>query len=304
MERRPDDCTSCRTAKDAGCGGSNAFCRSRCSGSHRACCARGRAAVTASSCPSDTLTQFAAHRALGARIVEFAGFEMPVQYSGIIEEHKAVRAGVGMFDVSHMGEVEFRGPRAAEAVQRLVTNAVSRLTPGAAFYTVACLPSGGIVDDLIVYQLERERFLIVVNASNIQKDFDWFRKNVGSIAQLDNQSDETALIAVQGPQAVATLARLWAGPPLDQVASFHLVQGRLAGHAVSASRTGYTGEDGFEIFVAADAARAVWDVLGEAGVKPCGLGARDTLRLEARLCLYGNDIDEEHNPIEAGLGWV
>jgi len=247
---------------------------------------------------------FEAHRALSARLVEFGGWLMPVQYSGILDEHRAVRSAVGLFDVSHMGEIEVRGPQAARAVQRLVTNQVGKLSPGAAMYTVACRPSGGIVDDLIVYQLDRERFLIVVNAANIEKDFLWFRESVGTVAELADRSDEVALLAVQGPQALATLSRLWKGPELSQVPGFHFVRGALAGRAVDASRTGYTGEDGFEIFVAAHLSRAVWDALLEVGCKPCGLGARDTLRLEARLCLYGNDIDEDHTPLEAGLGWV
>jgi len=248
---------------------------------------------------------YEAHKALGARIIDFGGWAMPVQYAtGILEEHRTVRTSCGMFDVSHMGEVEFRGPRAAEAVQRIVTNAVGKLAPGAAMYTVACRPSGGIVDDLIVYRHAADRFLIVVNAANIAKDYGWFREQTGTVCDVVDLSDETALIAVQGPQAVATMARLWRGHTLADVKGFHLVTGELAGRRATASRTGYTGEDGFEVFCAAGDARAIWDALVELDVTPAGLGARDTLRLEARLCLYGNDIDETTTPLEAGLGWV
>jgi aminomethyltransferase len=246
-----------------------------------------------------------AHRALGARIIEFGGWAMPVQYpTGIVAEHQRVRTACGMFDVSHMGELEVRGPRAGEAVQRVVTGAVARLAPGAALYTVACRPDGGIIDDLIVYRLAVDHFLVVVNASNIDKDHDWFRQSMGALAELVNRSDETALIAVQGPQAPATLAPLWAGPPLEAVRPFQLALGRVAGRPATAARTGYTGEDGFELFVAAADATAVWEALATGGAWPIGLGARDTLRLEARLCLYGNDIDETTTPLEAGLGWV
>ena len=248
---------------------------------------------------------YEAHKALGARIIDFGGWAMPVQYpTGILEEHRTVRTACGMFDVSHMGEVEFRGARAAEAVQKIVTNAVGKLTPGSAMYTVACRPTGGIVDDLIVYMHAPDHYLIVVNAGNIAKDFGWFREQTGPACDVIDRSDETGLIAVQGPQAVATLAALWKGPALAPVKSFHFVSGELAGKKATASRTGYTGEDGFEVFCAAGDARAIWDALVEADVTPAGLGARDTLRLEARLCLYGNDIDDDTTPLEAGLGWV
>jgi aminomethyltransferase len=247
---------------------------------------------------------YEAHRALGARMVEFAGFAMPVQYSGIIDEHRAVRSAAGVFDVSHMGEVEVAGPRAAEAVQRIVTNHIGKLTPGRALYTVACREGGGIVDDLIVYRLSDDRFLIVVNASNIEKDFAWFRDVAGQIAELADRSDDTALLAVQGPRAPALVQGLWRGPDLGGLATFQFASGEVAGRRAMAARTGYTGEDGFELFLRADEARPVWDAILEAGTKPCGLGARDTLRLEARLCLYGNDIDETTSPLEAGLGWV
>lgn len=248
---------------------------------------------------------YEAHKALGARIIDFGGWAMPVQYpTGILEEHRTVRTAAGMFDVSHMGEVDFRGPRAGEAVQKIVTNAVGKLTPGAALYTVACRPTGGIVDDLIVYKHADDHFQIVVNAANIAKDFGWFREVAGSMCELVDRSDEIALIAVQGPLAVATVAKLWKGAAVEGVGSFKFAHGQVAGKKATVSRTGYTGEDGFEIFCAAGDARAIWDALLELDVTPAGLGARDTLRLEARLCLYGNDIDDDHTPLEAGLGWV
>jgi len=246
------------------------------------------------------------HQALGAKVIDFGGWAMPVQYSGILDEHKTVREAAGIFDVSHMGEVIFRGPRAAEAVQRLVTNDVGKLADGKALYSCACRPSGGIVDDLIVYR-EGDEYLIVVNASNRDKDVAWFREQVGTVCDIEDASDRIALLAVQGPKAVALVQSL-ADAPVAELPSFGLRQTTIAGQRTRVARTGYTGEDGFEIFVAADGAGAVWDAVLDAGksvgVKPIGLGARDTLRLEARLSLYGNDIDEEHTPHEAGLSWV
>ncbi|HEY2748639.1 MAG TPA: glycine cleavage system aminomethyltransferase GcvT [Polyangia bacterium] len=246
------------------------------------------------------------HKALGAKIIDFGGWAMPVQYSGILDEHKTVREAAGMFDVSHMGEVIFRGPRAAEAVQRLVTNDVGKLGDGRAMYTCACRPTGGIVDDLIVYR-EGDTYLIVVNASNREKDVGWFREQASSICEIEDASDRFALLAVQGPKAVALVQSI-ADAPVAELPSFALRQARVAGVGVRTARTGYTGEDGFEIFVAADDAGKVWDAVLDAGAtigcKPIGLGARDTLRLEAKLSLYGNDIDEEHTPHEAGLSWV
>jgi aminomethyltransferase len=245
----------------------------------------------------------AAHVEAGAKMVDFTGWHMPVQYAGILAEHKAVREDVGLFDVSHMGEIDFEGPQALAAVQKLITNDVSKLVDGQALYTAVCLPSGGIVDDCIVYRRRAEGIRIVVNASNIAKDEAHFREHVGGMCQIINRSDETALIAVQGPRARALASEL-AGPGLLEIAGFHFGPGEIAGKPVIAARTGYTGEDGFELFVAADDARAVWDALMAGGATPCGLGARDTLRLEAKLCLYGNDIDATTTPLEAGLGWV
>ncbi len=252
---------------------------------------------------------YEAHLRLGAKMVDFGGWAMPVSYpGGIIDEHRATRGAIGVFDVCHMGEIHFRGPRAGEAVQRLVTNDVSRLADGRAFYTVACLPSGGIVDDLIVYRISSEHYLTVVNAGNLDKDRTWFVEQAGALCDVADASAETALIAFQGPAAARALQ------PLTQVAledlpSFGFVAAcEIAGLRASIARTGYTGEDGFEIFCGARDAETLWDRLLEAaapvGGKPAGLGARDTLRLEARLPLYGHDLDEETTPLEAGLGWV
>ena len=236
-------------------------------------------------------------------MVEFGGWEMPLQYQGIIAEHRAVRSAVGLFDVSHMGEVALRGPRAAEAVQRLVTNAVGKLDDGAAMYTVMCYPDGGIVDDCIVYRRAHDDFMVVVNASNTEKDLAWMREQAGAIAEVVDESEATGLIAVQGPQAVATVAGLAEGD-LAAVKRFRFARAAIAGVPCLACRTGYTGEDGFELACPADQTPALWSALVAAGGAPIGLGARDTLRLEAKLCLYGNDIDQSTTPLEAGLGWV
>lgn len=246
---------------------------------------------------------FSRHEQLGAKIIDFGGWAMPVQYSGILDEHKAVRSAVGLFDVSHMGEVVFKGPRAREAVQRLVTNDVGKLADGGALYTAVCRPHGGIVDDCIVYQHKSDDLLIVVNASNVDKDFAWFKEQAGALCTVENQSDQWALLAVQGPKAVALVQSL-TDAPVAELPSFRWRFANVAGGTVAVARTGYTGEDGFEIFVDASVATKLWDAIVERGAKPIGLGARDTLRLEARLCLYGNDIDEEHTPHEAGLSWV
>lgn len=243
------------------------------------------------------------HVARGAKMVDFGGWHMPLQYEGILAEHRAVRSAVGIFDVSHMGEVDFTGPGALAAVQRLITNDAAKLVDGRAMYTAVCYPDGGIVDDCIVYRHHGEWLRIVVNASNIAKDFAHFQEHVGGRCAITNNSDSVALIAVQGPKARDLVARL-AGDALLQVPSFGFAAATLAGADIVAARTGYTGEDGFELFVAADRAVAVWDALLAEGAAPIGLGARDTLRLEAKLCLYGNDIDATTTPLEAGLGWV
>jgi aminomethyltransferase len=252
---------------------------------------------------------YEAHRRAGAKIIDFGGWLMPVSYpSGILEEHRATRTAVGVFDVCHMGEAHFRGPRAGEAVQRLVTNDIGKLVDGHALYTVACRPDGGIVDDLIVYRIAADHYLIVVNAGNVAKDLAWFHDNVGSWCSIADASDATALIAFQGPMAERALEPM-TPTCLPRLRSFDLVATtEVAGVPASIARTGYTAEDGFEIFCDAGQAEVLWDALLEAaaaaGGKPVGLGARDTLRLEGRLSLYGNDLTEQTTPLEAGLGWV
>ena len=236
-------------------------------------------------------------------MVDFGGWHMPLQYEGILAEHRAVREAVGIFDVSHMGEIDFTGPGALTAVQRLITNDAATLVDGKAMYTCVCYPDGGIVDDCIVYRRGPEDLRIVVNAANIAKDLAYFREHVGSLCDIHDRSDELALIAVQGPKARALVSEL-GGAALMQVPSFGFAGGRIADVDIVAARTGYTGEDGFELFVPATGAAAVWQALLTAGAAPIGLGARDTLRLEARLSLYGNDIDHTTSPLEAGLGWV
>jgi aminomethyltransferase len=248
----------------------------------------------------------AAHRRLGGRMVEFAGWEMPVYYSGILEEHRAVRERAGLFDVSHMGEVEVRGPGAIAACQRIVTNDLGKLAPGAAQYSVMCLPSGGIVDDVIYYRLGDDRVLFCVNASNQEKDFRWIREHASDV-EVRNRSADFAQLALQGPMAERILQPLTA-IDLRALRPFFAVDAQVGDIATLISRTGYTGEDGFELYVAPEHAEALWNRLladgkGE-GLVPVGLGARDTLRLEKGLMLYGNDIDESTTPLEAGLGWV
>jgi aminomethyltransferase len=249
---------------------------------------------------------FDAHVKAGARMVPFGGWEMPVQYAGIIEEHRAVRAAVGCFDVSHMGEFEVEGPQALTALQRLTTNDVSALAIGQVQYSLLCYPDGGIVDDLTLYRLAAEHYMLTVNASNIDKDWQWVTEHAAE-ARWRNVSDATGLIAVQGPKAEALVARL-GDTDVTRIAYYHFVEGQLAGARALISRTGYTGEDGFELYAAATDTPRLWAALLEAGrgdgVMPIGLGARDTLRLEMRYALYGNDIDATTNPLEAGLGWI
>ncbi|MDE3112588.1 MAG: glycine cleavage system aminomethyltransferase GcvT [Chloroflexota bacterium] len=255
---------------------------------------------------------YAEHVALGARMVPFAGWEMPLQYpTGIVAEHRAVRGQAGVFDLSHMGEVYVRGARALDAVDRLVSSDVAGLRVGQARYGLLCNERGTIVDDVIVYRVEPETVLICVNASNREKDVAHMRAHLDRGVGLDDVSLETALIAVQGPRAAAILASLAApvaGGSLESVAPFGVVGANVAGERAWVARTGYTGEDGFEIFVAWDRASRPWTRLlavgRDRGLAPIGLGARDTLRLEARLSLYGNEIDETTGPIEAGLGWT
>ena len=247
-----------------------------------------------------------AHRAAGARMVDFAGWEMPVQYSGIIDEHIAVRGRAGLFDVSHMGEVEVRGPGALAACQHATANDVARLADGQAQYSLLLTPEGGIVDDVIVYRRAADRFLICVNASNRERDFAYLREHARG-AEVIDRSDEYALLALQGRRATGILARL-TGAQLARVSRFAFTEGEVAGCGALIAHTGYTGEDGWELYCAPEDAEALWNAILEAGrsegIAPAGLGARDTLRLEAALPLYGHELSEEGTPFEARLAWV
>ncbi len=251
------------------------------------------------------------HLQLGARMVPFAGFEMPLQYTGIIEEHLAVRNRAGLFDVSHMGEFLIEGPEAFNLVQYLVTNDAAKLYDGRAMYTVMCNAEGGIIDDLLVYRLKADRYMMVVNAANIQKDFNWVTEHNRFNAEVQNISDKTALMALQGPlsfEIAQTITEL----PLSELKYYHFLvpePGTFLGtQRAIISYTGYTGERGLEIYCEPERAVDIWNALMDAGkphgLQPAGLGARDTLRIEAGYCLYGNDITEETNPLEAGLGWI
>ncbi|MCC6848478.1 MAG: glycine cleavage system aminomethyltransferase GcvT [Deltaproteobacteria bacterium] len=247
------------------------------------------------------------HRAAGAKLVAFAGWDMPVSYRGILEEHRTVRSAAGLFDVSHMGEIEILGPQAAAACQRLTTNDVRLLADGHVQYTILCGVDGGVVDDVTLYRIDDQRYLFCVNAGNVAKDLAWIQEHAGATTVVD-RSASTALIALQGPASAGILGDL---TPLDlgRIRSFRFARGEAAGLPVLVSRTGYTGEDGFEIFVDATRAGALWDALmtagAPAGLEPVGLGARDTLRLEAGLPLYGHELDDRTSPLAAGLQrWV
>lgn len=241
------------------------------------------------------------HVAAGAKLVGFAGFEMPLQYAGIRAEHAAVRNHSGVFDVSHMGQIEVRGPGAAELLQRLLSNDVRRLPEGGAQYSVCCREDGGVLDDLFTYRLAEFHFLTVTNAANHERDLAWFQSHGGSFdADVVDRRDDFAMLAVQGPETRSLLAPLADGavPPRT-----HCCQRTIAGVPMLVCGTGYTGEDGVELLLDPGHAPAVWDALLAAGATPAGLGARDTLRLEVCFCLYGNDLSEDRGPIEAGLGW-
>lgn len=249
------------------------------------------------------------HKKLGAKLVDFAGYEMPVQYEGIIAEHKAVRESVGVFDVSHMGEVEVRGKDAFAFVQKITTNDVSKLEAGDVQYSAMCLKDGGIVDDLLVYRFA-DHFMLVINASNIEKDFKWMEENKFGDVELKNISDEISLLAVQGKNSLPTLQKL-TDADLSKIEYYKFVSGKIAGQEAVISHTGYTGEKiCFEIYSSSEIKKSeeLWNAIFEAGkefsIKPVGLGARDTLRLEYAFRLYGNDMDESNNTIEAGLGWI
>jgi len=247
-----------------------------------------------------------AQRALGARFIEFGGWQLPVHYTGIQEEHHAVRQRAGLFDVSHMGEIELRGPHALEVCQELTVNDVGRLRDGQAQYSVLCYPNGGTVDDIMVHRLSSERLLLCVNASNTETDFAWISEHRGQ-AEVINQSAAYAQLALQGPLATRILTPL-TNLSLDAIAPFAFAEGTVAGRAALVAHTGYTGEDGWEIYCAPHDAVAIWDALLETGrpmgMQPVGLGARDTLRLERALALYGHELTAETTPLEAGLGWV
>jgi len=248
------------------------------------------------------------HVKLGAKMVEFGGWNMPVFYSGIIDEHLAVRAKAGLFDVSHMGEIEFVGPGALECAEYLTVNHVASLQDGQAHYSILLNERGTVVDDLIIYRFNANRFIFVVNASNIEKDFEWIKAHQRGNAQITNRSGDFALIAFQGPMAAPILKNV-VDIALDALPSFNFRQTSFENRdACIVARTGYTGEDGFEIFCAPKAASTIWQTLLEIGkpkgVVPAGLGCRDTLRLEMKYSLYGHEITDETNPLEAGLGWV
>ena len=246
------------------------------------------------------------HLALGGKLVNFGGWELPQQYTSIREEHLAVRHKAGLFDLSHMGRLDLRGPGAAAALQALLTNDVSRVARGGAQYTLLCREDGGIIDDLVIYRRDEDDFIVVVNASNREKDVAWMRNRLPGGVELIDRTFETSLLALQGPLAESLLPS--AGIDLAAIPYFGFGEGEIDGTAVILSRTGYTGEDGFEVFVDSEDAAPVWRAIlaggAPAGLLPAGLGARDACRMEAALRLYGNDMDEGTNPFDAGLGWV
>jgi aminomethyltransferase len=253
---------------------------------------------------------YTSHLELAGRMVPFAGWEMPVQYAGVIDEHRAVRTAAGLFDVSHMGEVRVRGEGAEAFLQRLTPNDVGKLAPGRAHYSGLLTEQGTYVDDLLIYRLAADDFLVVVNASNAPRDFEWIASRAGAFrdnVQVTDVSDDYALLALQGPLALDILKPL-APPEIAGLRYYGFLQGKVAGRKALISRTGYTGEDGFEIYLAPEDAQHVWRLLlaagGDRGLAPAGLGARDTLRLEAAMALYGHEIDETTTPFEAGLDWV
>jgi len=246
------------------------------------------------------------HIQLGGNVVNFGGYLLPTQYSGIKQEHLAVRSTAGLFDVSHMGEFIVSGHDAESFLQKVTVNDVSSLSVGQAQYSAMCYENGGIVDDLLIYK-KADEFMLVVNASNIEKDLDWLESHVKGDVSLLNKSDEIGLVAFQGPKSRDILQTL-TDSTLSQIEFYHFIEGKVSGHECVIARTGYTGELGFEIYADANNILDIWDAIMEAGkdkgIEPAGLGARDTLRMEMKYALYGNDIDETTNPIEAGLGWI
>jgi aminomethyltransferase len=258
--------------------------------------------VSTDSAPLRRTPLYEAHRAAGAKLVQFAGFEMPLSYQGIQSEHLAVRTDVGVFDVSHMGQVQTCGPQALEALQRLVSNDVRRIPVGGAQYSLLCNEHGGVLDDLFTYRLADNTFLTVTNAANHERDLRWMQAHVLDLdVDLADRIEQFAMLAVQGPNARALVGALADGPLPPRM---HCCERTVAGFAMLVCGTGYTGEDGVELLIAPDRAAAVWDALLARGARPVGLGARDTLRLEACFHLYGNDLSEDRDPLGAGLGWA
>lgn len=251
------------------------------------------------------------HREAGARMVDFGGWDMPVQYSGVIDEHMATRTAAGLFDVSHMGEVEVRGAGALQYIQQLTTNDAAKLVDGQVQYSAMCYPDGGVVDDVTLYRFAADHYMFCVNASNIDKDFDWMQQVLKDSpvegVTLKNLSDSYAQLALQGPNAVKILSHL-TDERLDEIGYYHFREGLVTGMPTIISRTGYTGEDGFELYLKASGVESLWTALMAAGADygliPCGLGARDTLRLEMKFALYGHELSAEISPLEAGLGWI
>ncbi len=246
------------------------------------------------------------HIKAGAKMVEFAGYKMPIQYHSITAEHLRVRKTVGMFDLSHMGEFIVSGEKALDFLQKMTTNDVSSLKEYQVQYSAMCYPDGGIVDDLLIYRLP-DRFMMVVNAANIEKDYNWLKEHLTAGVKLENISDNIGLIAVQGPNAQEVMGKL-TDDNLDSLEFYHSAEGVVGGYQILYSRTGYTGEDGFELYLEPTVCEDLWWKIADAGeefdIEPIGLGARDSLRLEMKYALYGNDIDQTTNPIEAGLGWI
>lgn len=252
---------------------------------------------------------FSVYKEYGGKTIDFGGWELPVQFSSIKEEHEAVRTKAGLFDVSHMGEVEVKGTGSLAYLQKVVTNDVSKLKDGGAQYTAMCYENGGTVDDLLVYKITENHYLLVINASNIEKDYNWLQSHLDEDVTIENLSEKTAQLALQGPLAEQVLQKLVHGTQLNEIGFFKFQQEvNIAGKPALVSRTGYTGEDGFEIYCSSDDAVALWhEILSagkEEGVLPCGLGARDTLRFEANLALYGQELSSDISPLEAGIGFA
>ncbi|MCB1021935.1 MAG: glycine cleavage system aminomethyltransferase GcvT [Bryobacterales bacterium] len=248
-----------------------------------------------------------AHRALGAKMVDFGGWDMPVEYSGILAEHQAVRERVGLFDVSHMGEIEIRGPQALDLVEHVTSNRAASLEDGQAHYSGLLNERGGFIDDLLVHRMDPNRYFLCVNAGNQDRDYAWIRDHNSFDAEVEFQSHLWAQLAIQGPRALATLQKL-TGVELDPIRYYWFTLGEVSGASAVIARTGYTGEDGFEIYVQAEEAERLWNEIlaagEEFGILPCGLGARNTLRLEAGMALHGHEISEDITPYEANLGWI